>query len=69
MIVTGPIKHLAVDIIFTAEELDEIIKWYGRGNTEFDSELLEKIQTIHNAMSIRGVKRIGTIDESRLNWN
>jgi len=68
MISTGPMHHLAVDIILTVSELDELIKWYGQGNTEYDEKLYNNLKTIRDAVRIRGVKRIGSVDETRLNW-
>lgn len=68
MISTGPMHHLAVDIILTVSEIDEIIKWYGRGNTEYNEKLYNNLKTIRDAVRIRGVKRIGSVDEMRLNW-
>ena len=68
MISTGPAHHLAVDIILTVSELDELIKWYGQGNTDYDEKLYNNLKTIAEAVRISGVKRIGSVDDSRLNW-
>ncbi len=68
MISTGPMHHLAVDIILTVSELDEIMKWFGHGNTDYDEKLYNSLKTIAEAVRIKGVKRIGSVDESRLNW-
>ena len=64
----GTTLHLAVDIILTVSELDELIKWYGQGNTEYDEKLYNNLKTIRDAVRIRGVKRIGSVDDTRLNW-
>ncbi len=68
MMTVGPPIHLAVDIILTVSEIDELIKWYGQGNTEYDEKLYNNLKTIRDAVRIRGVKRIGSVDDSRLNW-
>ena len=68
MITAGKSMDLAVDIILTVSEIDEIVKWYGQGNTEYDEELLDKLKTCAKAIRFRGVRRIGYIDDSRLNW-
>jgi len=69
MIREGKSQDLAVDIILTVSEIDEIVKWYGIGNTEYDPKLLDKLETCAKAIRFSGVKRIGCIDESRLNWD
>lgn len=69
MITTGKTQHLAVDIILTVSEIDEIVKWYGKGNTEYDKKLLDKLEACAKAIRFSGVKRIGYVDESRLNWD
>ena len=68
MISSGSMHHLAVDIILTVSELDELIKWYGQGNTDYDEKLYNNLKTIAEAVRISGVKRIGSVDDSRLNW-
>ncbi len=68
MMTVGPPIHLAVDMILTVSELDELIKWYGQGNTEYDEKLYNNLKTIRDAVRIRGVKRIGSVDDTRLNW-
>ncbi len=68
MMTVGPAHHLAVDIILTVSELDELMKWYGHGNTDYDEKLYNSLKTIAEAVRIKGVKRIGSVDESRLNW-
>jgi len=69
MIREGRTHHLAVDIILTTSEIDEIIRWYGQGNTEYDKKLLDKLKTCAKAIRFSGVRRIGWIDDSRLNWD
>ncbi len=68
MITAGESHDLAVELILTVSEIDEIVRWYGKGNTEYNKKLLDKLETCAKAIRFTGVKRIGYIDESRLNW-
>jgi len=68
MIKAGESHELAVDIILTVSEIDELVRWYGQGNTEYNQKLLDKLETCAKAIRFAGVRRIGFIDESRLNW-
>lgn len=69
MITIGKTHHLAVEIILTVSEIDEIVRWYGLGNTVYDKKLLDKLKTCAKAIRFTGVRRIGYIDDSRLNWD
>ena len=69
MITTGKSHHLAVDIILTVSEIDEIVRWYGKGNTEYDKKLLDKLEVCAKAIRFSGVRRIGFVDDTRLNWD
>ena len=68
MIAVGKSYPLVVRWILTSHDIDQFIKWYGNGNTEYDKKLYDKLKAIREVWNIQGLERLGYTDENLLNW-